>query len=61
MIKVRNNGNVPLLVDIRNIKTQKITQVHIMPKGGVTLPKDYIVDPNYAVRNKLVLRIIEKD
>lgn len=60
-VKVRNTSSVPLLVDIRNKRTQEVTQVNIQPKGGVTLPRDYVVDQNYYVRNKSALRILTRD
>lgn len=61
IVKVRNAGNVQLAVSIINRKTREIRKVMIQSKSGVTLPKDYIVEPNYFTKNKAALRIIQKD
>lgn len=61
IVKVRNVSNVQLAVSIVNVKTRAKTEVMIQPKSGVQLPKDYIVDQNFAIRYKQALRIIKKD
>lgn len=59
-VRVRNSGRVALSVSILNTKTLQKTEVMIQPRGGVTLPANYIVEPNFAIRYKSVLRIITK-
>ena len=60
-VKVRNVSDVQLVVSIQNQKTREIRKVVIQSKSGVTLPKDYVVEPNYLVKHKSALRILQRD
>lgn len=61
MVKVRNVSLVGLCVNIVHKETKQLTQVNIQPKGKVTLPEGFVVEPNYYVRHKSELRVINKD
>ena len=60
-IKVRNvNSSIALSVEIVNLRNREKRDICLQPKGSVTLPRDYIVDPNYHARHKKDLRIIQR-
>lgn len=58
-MKVKSLCSYALNVEIINVRTQEKTQINLQPRAGVTLPEGYIVDPNFKVRNKTNIRIVE--